>query len=112
MAESKKRRHDGEGQAKGSGKKRKSAAQQEEDDMMDVEAGINTSISFMDPQLLSDYLAQKVNRFGTELSTVEIADLIVSGAGLMPPPGDYPGADAVHSQLVQGYYVLEDSESS
>jgi protein CMS1 len=76
MSETKKRRLDGDG---GSRKKRKSAAKQEEDDMLDVEAGVNTAVSFMDGQLLSDHLAQKVNRFGSDLSSIELEDLAIPG---------------------------------
>jgi protein CMS1 len=78
MSQSKKRSLDGE---KTSRKKRKkSAAKQDEEDLIDLEAGINRAISLMDGQLLSDYLAQNVDRFGKELSSIEKADLAISGA--------------------------------
>lgn len=51
----------------------------ERDDSLNAELGINTSFERMDNQLLADYLAQKLGRFGSELSTIEIADLSLSG---------------------------------
>jgi protein CMS1 len=38
----------------------------------------------MDNQLLADHLAQKLSRFGSDLSAVEISDLTVSGNAEIP----------------------------
>lgn len=63
-------------------KKRKGNFQ--EDDSLDSELGINTSLSKLDNQLLADHLAQKIARFGGDLSSVEVADLTVSGEHSRP----------------------------
>jgi len=77
MSESKKRPLDVE--KKKARKRRKSSARQGEEDLMDMEAGINTAFAFMDGPLLSDYLAQRITRHGSDLSSVERTDLTVSG---------------------------------
>ncbi|KFA49686.1 hypothetical protein S40293_01447 [Stachybotrys chartarum IBT 40293] len=58
-------------------KKRKGNFQ--EDDALDSELGLNTSVGRMDSQLLADHVAQKLSRFGSDLSTVELADISLSG---------------------------------
>lgn len=58
-------------------KKRKGGFQN--DESLDSELGLNTLFSRMDNQLLADYLAQKTTRFGTDLSTIELSDLTISG---------------------------------
>lgn len=61
-------------------KKRKRKQEYEQDEAeMDVEAGLNKAFERMDGQLLADHLAQKTSRFGTDLSSVELADLYISG---------------------------------
>ena len=50
-----------------------------EDESLDAELGVNTLFTRMDNQLLADYLAQKTGRFGTDLSTIELSDLTLSG---------------------------------
>ena len=45
---------------------------------LDVEAGVNKAFERMESQLLADHVAQRTNRFGTDLSSVELADLYVS----------------------------------
>jgi protein CMS1 len=59
-------------------KKKKRKAKHREDELLDHELGVNTLFTRMDNQLLADHLAQKLTRFGTELSPVELADLTVS----------------------------------
>ncbi|KAF4968014.1 hypothetical protein FZEAL_10446 [Fusarium zealandicum] len=59
-------------------KSKKRKANAPDDDSLDTELGLNTSFTKMDNQLLADHLAQKLGRFGTELSAVEISDLTVS----------------------------------
>ncbi|KAG5943007.1 hypothetical protein E4U59_000737 [Claviceps monticola] len=58
-------------------KKRKTKFQQD-DEALDMELGVNKLFTRMDNQLLADYLAQKLTRFGSHLSSVEISDLTVS----------------------------------
>jgi len=61
-------------------KKRKHKRPTRDDDAdLDVEAGLNRAFARMDGQLLADHLAQKTRRFGTELSSVELNDLYISG---------------------------------
>lgn len=61
-------------------KKRKRMHLQEVDEAdLDVEAGLNKAFERMDSQLLADHVAQKTTRFATDLSSVELADLYISG---------------------------------
>ncbi|RBQ72371.1 hypothetical protein VDGD_02472 [Verticillium dahliae] len=52
---------------------------QVDDSLLDMDLGLNKSFSVMDNQLLADYLAQKISRFGSDLSSIEVSDLTVSG---------------------------------
>ena len=49
------------------------------DESLDTEAGVNTLFEQLDSQLLADHYAQKLSRFGGDLSSVELSDLTVSG---------------------------------
>lgn len=60
-------------------KKQKKSPYQVDESLLNVEAGINESFSVMDSQLLADYTAQKITRFGSDLSSIEVADLTISG---------------------------------
>lgn len=71
-----KRKADDEGGAK---KKKRSKKAREDEGDLDVEAGLNRAFERMDGQLLADHIAQKVTRFGTDLSSVELSDLYISG---------------------------------
>lgn len=62
----------------GSQKKKKKKVRQDEGDL-DAEAGLNLAFARMDGQLIADHIAQKTTRFGTELSTIELSDLYISG---------------------------------
>jgi protein CMS1 len=80
MSSSKKRRAEAPPRSqppKNNKKRRKPNAP--DDDSLDVELGLNLLFNRMDNQLLGDYLAQKLTRFGTDLSPVEISDLTISG---------------------------------
>ncbi|KAJ6444037.1 DNA/RNA helicase, DEAD/DEAH box type [Purpureocillium lavendulum] len=77
MSNPKKRAAESTAPAKQS-KKRKTKSQQQDDELLDMELGINTLFSRMDNQLLADHLAQKLSRFGGDLSSVELSDLTVS----------------------------------
>ncbi|KAL2180874.1 U3-containing 90S pre-ribosomal complex subunit-domain containing protein [Thermothelomyces heterothallicus CBS 202.75] len=57
-------------------KKHKKVREDEAD--LDVEAGLNRAFERMDGQLLADHLAQKIRRFGTDLSPIELSDLYIS----------------------------------
>jgi protein CMS1 len=65
-------------------KKKKRNAKFREDESLDSELGLNTLFTRMDNNLLADHLAQKLTRFGTELSPVELSDLTVSGEYCLP----------------------------
>lgn len=61
-------------------KKRKRMHQQEHDEAdLDVDARLNHAFERMDSQLLADHIAQKTTRFATDLSSVELSDLYISG---------------------------------
>lgn len=80
MSNSKKRQAEDELPAKKPKKsKKKGSKHQVVDETLDTELGVNTLFSRMDNQLLADYLAQKMTRFGSDLSTVELSDLTISG---------------------------------
>lgn len=79
MSNSKKRAAEPAPEAK---KKKRKTKFSQEDEALDMELGLNTLFTRMDNQLLADYLAQKLSRFGTELSSVEISDLTVSGMSI------------------------------
>lgn len=76
MINRKRKADDGEGGAK---KKKRSKKAREDEGDLDVEAGLNRAFERMDGQLLADHIAQKVTRFGTDLSSVELSDLYISG---------------------------------
>ncbi|KAI8683218.1 CMS1-like protein [Fusarium sp. Ph1] len=59
-------------------KNKKRKANAPDDDTLDTELGLNILFTKMDNQLLADHLAQKLSRFGSDLSAVEISDLTVS----------------------------------
>ncbi|KAA8636271.1 hypothetical protein SMACR_09079 [Sordaria macrospora] len=75
MINRKRKADDGEGGAK---KKKRSKKAREDEGDLDVEAGLNRAFERMDGQLLADHIAQKVTRFGTDLSSVELSDLYIS----------------------------------
>lgn len=81
MSNSKKRAAEDPAPAKKT-KKRKSK-HAVEDENLDAELGLNTLFAKMDSQLLADYHVQKLARFGTDLSPVELSDLALSG--ISPP---------------------------
>lgn len=64
----------------GSNKKKRRRAQEDDADI-DTQAGLNKAFERMDGQLLADHLAQKTRRFGTDLSSIELSDLDISGEG-------------------------------
>lgn len=61
-------------------KKQKKVRDDEGD--LDVEAGLNRAFERMDGQLIADHIAKKTQRFGTDLSPIELADLYISGEQL------------------------------
>lgn len=65
-------------------KSKKRKANAPDDELLDTELGLNTLFNKMDNQLLADHLAQKLGRFGTELSAVEISDMTVPGKTHIP----------------------------
>ncbi|KAK7738989.1 Protein cms1 [Cytospora paraplurivora] len=79
-AKSKKRKAQDGTQATPNPNKKAKAGKHEitDDSLLDLEAGVNTSFSRMDPPLLADYVARQAKRFGTDLSPVELSDLYIS----------------------------------
>lgn len=78
-AKSKKRKAQDDSQATPNPNKKAKASKQEHDDsLLDLEAGVNTTFTRMDPQLLADHVARQTKRFGTDLSPVELSDLYIS----------------------------------
>lgn len=85
MSDSKKRQAEDDIPAKKAKKpKKKSNKYQALDEALDTELGVNTLVARMDNQLLADHVAQKTTRFGSDLSTVELSDLTISGKFLPP----------------------------
>ncbi|KAH8659600.1 U3-containing 90S pre-ribosomal complex subunit-domain containing protein [Ilyonectria robusta] len=80
MSGSKKRQAEAPAQAQQPKKSKKRKANAPDDDSLDVELGVNLLFTRMDNQLLADHLAQKLTRFGTDLSPVEISDLTMSAS--------------------------------
>lgn len=71
-------------------KKQKKSKFQVDETLLNTELGVNESFSVMDNMLLADYLAQKLGRFGGDLSAVELSDLSISGE-LTSKYGHAPG---------------------
>ncbi|KLU83246.1 hypothetical protein MAPG_02311 [Magnaporthiopsis poae ATCC 64411] len=63
-------------------KRKKNRTAGEDEGNLDLDAGLNLALANMDGQLLSDHLAQQVSRFGTDLSSVELADLHVPAGAI------------------------------
>ncbi|SPN99779.1 uncharacterized protein DNG_02632 [Cephalotrichum gorgonifer] len=76
MSSSKKRPAEGDGPTKK--KRRKAKPKFEDDELIDLELGVNGAIARLDSQLMGDHFAQKTSRFGTDLSPVELSDLSIS----------------------------------
>ncbi|KUI62614.1 Protein cms1 [Cytospora mali] len=78
-AKSKKRKAQGDSQAiQNPTKKAKASKHDQDDSLLDLEAGVNTAVTRMDPQLMADHVARQTKRFGTDLSPVELSDLYIS----------------------------------
>lgn len=59
-------------------KKQKKSKYHVDETLLNGELGINETFAVMDKQLLADYTAQKLSRFGNDLSSVEVSDLTLS----------------------------------
>lgn len=92
MSNTKKRQAEDQLPAKKAKKAKNKKGQEQDDDNLDTELGLNLLFSRMDNQLLADHIAQKTTRFGTDLSTIELSDLTVSGKFNQPcfPTPKYP----------------------
>lgn len=53
------------------------------DEALDEDKHVNNAIAHMDSQLLADHIAQRTQRFQTELSSVELDDLRVPGMHIL-----------------------------
>lgn len=60
-------------------KKKKRPAEDDDGDL-DYDLGLNRAIARMDSRLLADYVARQTQRFGADLSSVELADLQLGAA--------------------------------
>lgn len=58
---------------------KKKKGNKQDDDNLDTELGLNTLFSRMDNQLLADHMLQKTTRFGSDLSSIELSDISLSG---------------------------------
>ncbi|KAJ4386754.1 Protein cms1 [Gnomoniopsis smithogilvyi] len=54
----------------------------DQDALLDLDLGVNTIFSRMDPDLLADYVAASTKRFGSDLSSVELSDLYVPAGAI------------------------------
>ncbi|KAI5464282.1 U3-containing 90S pre-ribosomal complex subunit-domain containing protein [Mariannaea sp. PMI_226] len=82
MSSSKKRPAEAPPQSQQPKKIKKRRKANTDDESLDTELGLNTLFTRMDNQLLADHLAQKLSRFGSDLSPVEISDLTVSATSI------------------------------
>lgn len=80
MSNPKKRRAE-DGQPAQKSKKRKGGNVQA-DETINSDLGISTLFQRMDSPLLADYFAQKLSQSSRDLSSIELADLTVSGRSL------------------------------
>lgn len=83
MSNVKKRPAEGEAPAKK--KRRKAKPKFEDDELIDLELGVNGAVAKMDSQLMADHFAQKTSRFGADLSSVELSDLSIPGKRATKP---------------------------
>lgn len=60
-------------------RKKSKASVWTDDDLLDLDLGVNRAFSGMDSQLLADHLSQNTSRFEPDLSSVELSDLYISG---------------------------------
>ena len=65
-------------------RKRKAAATPSAYDEIDETKGVNPGIARMDGALLADHVARQTQRFEKDLSAVELEDLRIPGAFLLP----------------------------
>ena len=84
MSNPKKRRRADDTLSSEKKKNKKSKDASSWDGSLDTELGLNTAFVRMDNQLLADHLAQKLSRFGKELSSIELSDLTLSGTDPLP----------------------------
>lgn len=63
-------------------KKNRKPNEEDDDALLDLDVGVNTIFTRMDPDLLADYVAAKTKRFGSDLSSVELSDLYVPAGAI------------------------------
>lgn len=64
-------------------KKHRRPDAEDDDALLDLDQGVNTIFSRMDPDLLADYVAANTKRFGADLSPVELSDLYVPAGAVL-----------------------------
>lgn len=62
----------------GGARKKRKSKYEEDEDLLDLQTGVNKAFTLMDSQLLADHITKKMTKFGTDLSTVELSDLHIS----------------------------------
>jgi protein CMS1 len=60
--------------------KRKAKRITDDNSEFDAENSLNTAIGKMDNALLADYVAQRIRKFGKELTSVELDERYIAGA--------------------------------
>lgn len=79
MSKSKKRAAPADEGGSSKPKKQKKSPYQVDESLLNLDLEINEAFAVMDSQLLADYAAQKITRFGSDLSSIEVADLSLPG---------------------------------
>ena len=79
-----KRDADGKPESKRATKRRRSKKPKDvTDDALDLDAGLNHAIGHMDGKLLADHVAQRTQRFQSDLSIVELEDIRVPASAII-----------------------------
>lgn len=68
-------------------KKNRRPDAEDEEALFDLDRGVNTIFSRMDPDLLADYVAANTKRFGSDLSSIELSDLYVPAGAVKDTTG-------------------------
>jgi protein CMS1 len=69
-----------QGAKKAAKKSKRKKGEADGDIELDTDNGINKAFSYMDNQLLADYVAQRTRKYESDLSLVELEDKYIPGA--------------------------------
>ena len=75
----------------------------EEDEIFDVELGLNAAIGRLNNQLLADFIAQKIKKADPDLSIVELEELRIPCMFVMYRTAYSSSADAIVSKCDSRY---------